>query len=564
MIATKYIIMGVIVIGAIALFVNFAKFLMPSKKRRSSDKNRPKNRTDRRIYGQAMKLAKQDPVNAAKLLESIHLHREAIDLLEGAGRIREAAGILNRMGRPNRAAIILRRYELWKDASLAFEKAGMQVEAAECAKKSGDIARALTFYKAVEDTVEVADCHLELGNYHEAAKAFVSLNEVDRALSMYSTLLQKNPSIDQMSFTQAEIKFIQKHVMDNAADRNLIKILIKEQAVVDTISALSNRGEIDLAAKIYLECSFDMAPDLVAGRNLTRAENLNLALLFEKVANFEYSGMMYERLEEFSKAGEAFAKAEMYERAAYAFDRCGERKKAIEMRCILAEKGGDQRKIQRNALSNAANPFIFDPHDVTESRVMEQNSIEPARLVLGDEPANPTSEFSNVEDTNIVMNSPESGHDLPPDPPDHFSNLRKTPLIAALSEEEKKALLALGELKIYESGTRLFESDHEKTGIHLIIQGAIECSIRDGDDWRVIHTETEGGSLGELWVLAQKPWADHYIAKGRVRTLFLPEAALSGFIQRNPLLGQRLYRQMAQILIKHLSNPETRGLLAAG
>ncbi len=110
-------------------------------------------------------IASGNIVEGARLLEDMGLQRNAINVLEDAGKIDEACQILMRLSRPNRAGVLYTRNKMFTKAAQHFLIAGLHEEAAKAFMEAGRTN---------------PDC------YVQAAKLFEQFGHEMKALEAYS------------------------------------------------------------------------------------------------------------------------------------------------------------------------------------------------------------------------------------------------------------------------------------------------------------------------------------------------------------------------------------------
>lgn len=98
----------------------------------------------------AIELAKTgDYLGAAKVLEDVQLHREAIELLESNNLIDDAAAMLMRLNRPNRAAVLFERNKKFDKAAIYYLHAKLADEAKRCCKQIPKLTHGLSIELSV-------------------------------------------------------------------------------------------------------------------------------------------------------------------------------------------------------------------------------------------------------------------------------------------------------------------------------------------------------------------------------------------------------------------------------
>ncbi len=143
----------------------------------------------KKVYMRAKELAElQQIVEAAKLFESIHFQRKAIDLLESHGYIDEACAILLRMGVPYRAAVVYERNGQYLKAGDFFLRDGKLEQAARCFEKLAD-----KDYKF----------------FRQASECYLKAKLVDSALTALSHL-DAGPEVLTLALQHERYEFLQR------------------------------------------------------------------------------------------------------------------------------------------------------------------------------------------------------------------------------------------------------------------------------------------------------------------------------------------------------------------
>ena len=531
-----------ILIGLVIAVIVVIWLSVPKKKKRSSD--RKLKGPEKRIYNQAVRLAPDDPGAAAQLLESISRHREAIDLLEGAGLIDEAANTLLRMGRPNRAALLYKRSGYLKEAAFCFEKAKMPREVAECAREAGDLNLALKYLKIVNDLQGMAECYLDLGNFHKAARLFIKMKQPQKALDLYPTIVQNTTDINLLDFKAEEIELILAKVKTGEFEPSLVEIIIKEGRLVAAITAFLHSGLVEKAADLYTRSSDDIGAQLLGQENYSAEVNLNLANLFNMVSNFEMAGMVFERIEDFNKAGENFAKSENWERALHAFERAGNKEMAIEMRCQLAATGkgspmsSGRPKSPSPAPMDDSNPFKIS------STTVDQPAPAPAPPLgqPASAPEPPRQDFALDEATSILAASSQSS--APPSPPpspsagQHQQEFLKINFLEDLDYQQKMDIWKIGKSQNYLPGSIILDFEAEPAGVYFILSGEIACHRKKEGGIQVVDKIQSPATFGEFWLLVDLPSEVRFTAEKECQIHLVERAMFHDLMDRNGTIAR--------------------------
>ncbi|MEN9808562.1 MAG: hypothetical protein RLZZ488_129 [Pseudomonadota bacterium] len=126
---------------------------------------------------EALEIAKQGRLtDAAIMLESVNLQREAIDILEANGLLDDAAAMLMRMNRPNRAAVVYERNKRFEHAAAYFLRAKLVDDAKRCCKQIKEFSIALS--------TELAVLFAEAGDNQSALRLLAGINDKTRIMKV--------------------------------------------------------------------------------------------------------------------------------------------------------------------------------------------------------------------------------------------------------------------------------------------------------------------------------------------------------------------------------------------
>ncbi len=553
-----------------------AGYARRNNQKRASDKVKLKG-AEKSAYRQAQKLYQEGNFRgSAKVLESMGLVREAITILEKSGHIREAADTLIRIQRPNRAGSLLARNGMWREAMDCFKKANMPAEVGRCARELGDLATAIPYFLEAKANAEAAECYLELGKHHEAAKIFFRIKELDRAVEQYVTFVDSSQDIEKASFSDQELDFIQKKLIEDKVDTRLADILIAKkrapQLIIELIRAQNLRG----ATAAFMRNTTDIGPELIAFGDFKREEHSLLAALFANVGAYEYSGMVYERMEEFERAGESFEKGEFYDRAAYCYDRVKNKQKFNEMRILAATHGGAPSKPQAaGAQKPVANEKVSAP-------LMPLRAVEPQA-----KPANPFS----IQDTSTdamkdmalsakgqaaqkmkTLNVPppsaaflgqfpgvKADDTAIPDPNVDWEPFFRAEFLVDLSSAEQKLLQAICQVKDFPQGSVILDYNQTPAGIYFLLRGNVAVYRMDKDGREVTADELQASdTFGELWLLKDQPTRVKFSAKNQCTLACIKRAEFEQLMDANGAIARKLYKRYAHKLLSKLLNEQNR------
>ncbi len=534
------------------------------QKKRKSDRRRLSG-AEKRAYKYAQKLYQEGNFRGcSKVLEQLGMLRESINILEKAGLIKDAADVLVRIQRPNRAGFMLARYGMWKEAMECYKKANIPLEVGKCARELGDLPTAIPYFLEAGATLEAAECYLELGKHHDAARLFLKHKEHDRALDQYIHLVDSHPDIDKIDFSEDELNFIMRKLIEEKVDTRLADILVARKRMVKLMVELIRNNNLASASAAYLRNISDIGPELIAYKDFTRDENLLLGALFSNVGAYEYSGMVYERMTEFDRAGEAFEKGELFERAAYCFERAMNKTKATEMQIMSTQRG--TRNVGKPPSSNrapepmapqapkkAANPFSIQ--DTSTDNLVHADPA--ARLeIKGLGAANipsPQDAFNNRTTPFEIPKPP-----APPEGPDRSYNwdaFLQAEFLVDLSTPEQELLQGICKAREYPKGSVILDFNQEPIGIYFVLRGGISVWKRDttGTEFEADKLE-EADTFGELWLLMDQPTRVKFVALTGVQVGWIKRADFEALMDKNGAIARKLYKRYALRLVTKLVN----------
>jgi CRP-like cAMP-binding protein len=119
--------------------------------------------------------------------------------------------------------------------------------------------------------------------------------------------------------------------------------------------------------------------------------------------------------------------------------------------------------------------------------------------------------------------------------------VRTSPVLIAVSPDERPALVERFETRIFEKGDKLITANEDTSGLHLIASGEVAVVGDDGGEPFVISTLGPGDVVGEVaLVLRRKANAD-VVAVHPTVTLHLPREQFLSLIQEHPAILLSLY-----------------------
>lgn len=513
-------------------------------------------RAGRRAYKQAHELYKAGNFKAcAKILESLGLLRESINVLERAGLYREAADALLRIQRPNRAGHLLARNGLWKEALEAYKKANMPQEIGRCYRELGDLPTAIPFFLEAGAKQEAADCLVEVGKHQEAARLFIKMQNYDRAIDQYINLVDSSSDLEKLDFLEDELNLITNKLVDGTAEIRLTDILVAKKKATGLLIGLIKVNNLRAATEAYMRNTTDVGPALIGFAEFDRDQQFLLASLFINVGAFEYSGIVYERLQEWNKAAEAFEKGEYYERAAACYERASNKEKSTMMRITIASKGsGEPKPLPRIEVSekrDPSNPFSIqdtEPNDISrfQSDLKPRSDPQPTEtmmLVNGDEDTQ-TGELPKTA-------APASQID--------WVSFFQADFIRDLNDLEQRQLQSICETEDFAPGEVILDFKQEPLGIYFVLSGRISI-VKKGDN----NQETEidffekGDTFGELWLLMDQPTQFKFLVKEPSTLGWIRRPAFESLMDTHGAIARKLYKSFAHTLVSRLLNNQQK------
>jgi CRP-like cAMP-binding protein len=116
-----------------------------------------------------------------------------------------------------------------------------------------------------------------------------------------------------------------------------------------------------------------------------------------------------------------------------------------------------------------------------------------------------------------------------------------SPIVAAVSPEDRASLVEGLEICIFDKGDRLIHDGEDVTGLHLVVSGEVAIVAREWDERVLLATLGAGETLGEMeLVLCRKAFADA-VALRPTATLFLSRDEYSLLVQDHPSILHGLY-----------------------
>lgn len=150
--------------------------------------------------------------------------------------------------------------------------------------------------------------------------------------------------------------------------------------------------------------------------------------------------------------------------------------------------------------------------------------------------------------------------------PSDYEHLFEAPILAGLSRDQKRALLAACTPRVLKSPTVLLHQGETTTGSYFIAAGWIEVSYVDAaGNQMIVHIATTGEMMGEVEALSGRPCAATCQTMGETTVLFCPAKALYAHVPPTilipnlcTLLHDRLLRENRNRTADHYYTAEQR------
>ena len=141
------------------------------------------------------------------------------------------------------------------------------------------------------------------------------------------------------------------------------------------------------------------------------------------------------------------------------------------------------------------------------------------------------------------------------------TDLAEQPLLAGLAAEELAELNALATIRSYQQGERILVTGEPAGSLFFLRSGVVHVTLRDGIR---LATLTAGMAFGEMALLETHRSADVF-ADMSATAYEISLADFERFRERHPKAGERIMRNLAQLLADRLIAANTRvNLLTAG
>ncbi|WP_291684684.1 glutaminase A [Bradyrhizobium sp.] len=134
------------------------------------------------------------------------------------------------------------------------------------------------------------------------------------------------------------------------------------------------------------------------------------------------------------------------------------------------------------------------------------------------------------------------------------SALSEQPLLAGLSAKDIEDIAALGTMRSYRSGERIVAAGDPSTSLFFLVSGVVHVTLPDGVR---LATLTAGTAFGEM-ALLETHRAANVLADMSATALEIPLSEFERFREQHPRIGERIMRNLAQLLADRLIVANTK------
>jgi len=134
------------------------------------------------------------------------------------------------------------------------------------------------------------------------------------------------------------------------------------------------------------------------------------------------------------------------------------------------------------------------------------------------------------------------------------TELSEQPLLAGLTADELARLSSLGTVRTFQPGQRIIAASEPATSLFFLRSGVVHVRLSDGTR---LATITAGMAFGEMALLESHRSAD-VLADKTVTALEVPLGDFERFREQHPRSGERIMRNLAQLLADRLIVANTR------
>jgi glutaminase len=128
------------------------------------------------------------------------------------------------------------------------------------------------------------------------------------------------------------------------------------------------------------------------------------------------------------------------------------------------------------------------------------------------------------------------------------TELSEQALLAGLTADELTQLASLGTMRTYQPGQRIIAAAEPATSLFFLRSGVVHVKLPDGIR---LATITAGMAFGEMGLFETQRSAD-VLADNAVTALEIPLRDFQRFREEHPRTGERIMRNLAQLLANRL------------
>ena len=136
-----------------------------------------------------------------------------------------------------------------------------------------------------------------------------------------------------------------------------------------------------------------------------------------------------------------------------------------------------------------------------------------------------------------------------------IGELKNAIILQNLTPRELRRFAKICEPRDYDAGERLVEQDALGADLHILIEGAVDISIRGkgGEDVRVSEVR-KGDVLGEASIFMDLPRTASAVARGPCLVAAVSRDRLFAYCERNPRAGLKIFGFVIYSLLRRLGS----------
>jgi tetratricopeptide (TPR) repeat protein len=565
-----------------------------SFKQRHAD-SRKLSRHEKKLLTKAKQFIVQKRfLQAARLLESIRMERDAITLLEKSGHIHEAAHMLLRMRRPNRAGVVYARNNYFTNAAECFLKAGMPLEAAQCARSSGDHKLAAAAFEKVGEFGEAAQSYVSIGAYINAARCYYKADQIDSAMASYKKKFQNTEDFNFKTLTSEDLSYVTRWLSAGHFDESIAEAAKRTDLLPKIIHSLSSSGHMNSISNLVPFCDIQDLNVIMSKVNYEDISAKTLALGLKEAGDHERSGMIFEQLGMFQDAAEAFEIAQDFERASYLWGRAGNNERselakqkksenpgakaksnAIEGNFALGTAGAMALSDDNLAINNSADasspvppPAPAADPSPSVSQSFSLSSSEAAEAQPVNTPPPPSFDLNQVPEVPSPSNTNDSvsasfSLDVKPETSDQdqSNNAPKSffqsGLWIDLTGVECQKIWDRGEVIDIGKGDIVVSDKENSPGLYVLLSGTVSAQSSHSQS-----TLSAGDYFGDLASFAEISNSCSYSTLETSKLWLIKTNELEDLMEEDGVIARKVYKTFTTDLLKRLSQEQITQILS--